>query len=274
MPNEFTCTSGIDTIPLSRWDNPVDGSISGIRRSRFFDPKVDRIDLQGHKIEDLVVVDAGYGILIHYIPKAWQVKLAEKYKSFDDFAFKEVKGVISRNYNDIVFWGTRIAAEGPERVHTFYSPEGSTADFVFLLSKSKTEQFKTWTNDRIIFLGTKRKKAASPQDGDEDAYPIATPTKFKIKNIDKITNFNPSTDTLEIDTDSFGIDSSATFASGKNKKEVKKKLAKQDFDILYDQKKGGLYFNENGPAKGFGDSGIIAILKGAPDLTADNLEFV
>ena len=39
------------------------------------------------------------------------------------------------------------------------------------------------------------------------------------RTADKITNFNPSTDTLEIDTDSFGIDSSATFASGKNKKD-------------------------------------------------------
>ena len=103
---------------------------------------------------------------------------------------------------------------------------------------------------------------------------IGYPTKFKVKNIDKITNFNPSTDTLEIDVDSFGIDSSATFASGKNKKEVKKKLAKQDFDFLYDQKKGGLYFNENGADKGFGDGGIIAILKGAPDLTSGNLEFI
>ena len=116
MPSEFICTSGIDTISLSRWDNPVDGSISGIRRSRFFDPKVDRIDPQGHKIEDLVVVNASYGILIHYIPKAWQVKLAEKYKSFDDFANLRrsvTRGChYSRNYNDIVFWGTRIAAEG------------------------------------------------------------------------------------------------------------------------------------------------------------------
>ena len=94
------------------------------------------------------------------------------------------------------------------------------------------------------------------------------------KSADKITNFNPSTDTLEIDTDSFSIDSSATFASGKNKKTVKKKLAKQDFDFLYDEKKGGLYFNENGLIKGFGDGGIIAILKGAPELTSDNLEFI
>ena len=103
---------------------------------------------------------------------------------------------------------------------------------------------------------------------------IFSPTKFNKKSADKITNFNPSTDTLEIDTDSFGIDSSATFASGKNKKTVKKKLAKQDFDFLYDEKKGGLYFNENGADKGFGDGGIIAILKSAPDLTSDNLEFI
>ena len=69
------------------------------------------------------------------------------------------------------------------------------------------------------------------------------------------------------------ISSSATFAAVKNKKEVKTKLAKQDFDFLYDHKKGGLYFNENGADKGFGDGGIIAILKGAPDLTINNLDF-
>ena len=103
---------------------------------------------------------------------------------------------------------------------------------------------------------------------------INKPSKFNKKSADKITNFNPSTDTLEIDTDSLGIDSSATFAAGKNKKQVKKKLAKQDLDFLYDQKKGGLYFNENGAEKGFGDGGIIAILKGAPDLTTENLEFI
>ena len=65
-----------------------------------------------------------------------------------------------------------------------------------------------------------------------------------------------------------------TFAVGKNKKAVMKKLAKQDFDFLYDQKKGGLYFNENGADKGFRDGGIIAILKGAPDLTSSNLDFI
>ena len=103
---------------------------------------------------------------------------------------------------------------------------------------------------------------------------IALPTKFNKKIADKITNFNPSTDTLEIDTDSFGIDRAPTFTAGKNRKTVKNKLAKQDFDFLYDQKKGGFYFNENGSSKAFGDGGIVAILKGAPDLTTSNLVFI
>ena len=103
---------------------------------------------------------------------------------------------------------------------------------------------------------------------------IHIPTEFNKKSADKITNFDPSTGILEIDTDSFDIEGSFTFASGKNKKTVKKKLAKLDIDFLYDEQKGGLYFNENGSNKGFGEGGIIVILKGAPDLTTGNLEFI
>jgi hypothetical protein len=100
------------------------------------------------------------------------------------------------------------------------------------------------------------------------------PDSFARRVVDKITNFNPSINTLEIDVDSFNLERSATFTSGNNTKSVKKKLAKHDFDFLYDEKKGGLYFNENGADKGFGDGGIIAILKGVPELTAENIDFV
>ena len=102
---------------------------------------------------------------------------------------------------------------------------------------------------------------------------IGEPLKFKTKFAKKISDFDPCVSVLEIDAAGFGIDPSASFAAGKNKKMVKKKLSRQGFDFLYDQKKGGLYFNENGSDKGFGDGGIIAILKGAPDLTSGNLEF-
>ena len=111
------------------------------------------------------------------------------------------------------------------------------------------------------------------KDSGNEQSPINTSSRFTVNNIDRITNFNPSTDILEIDTDSFSINSSATFAAANNKRKIKK-LANKNFDFLYDQKKGGLYFNENGSDKGFGDGGIIAILKGAPDLTSVNLEFI
>ena len=72
---------------------------------------------------------------------------------------------------------------------------------------------------------------------------VQLPDTFKRGFIDDVTPFNPLTDNLEINFDGFGIDSSNSFAAGKNTKAVRKKLAKQDFDFLYDQKKGGLYFN-------------------------------
>ena len=142
-----------------------------------------------------------------------------------------------------------------------------------VVSKNKLDKFvpKNWWEEPFQNIEQGKKDVGNPNK--EGEIIIDAPTKFKVKAVDKITNFNPSTDNLEIDTDSFGIDRTATFAAGKNKKEVKKVLAKQDFDFLYDQKKGGLYFNENDSDKGFGDGGIIAMLKGAPDLSADNLEF-
>ena len=146
----------------------------------------------------------------------------------------------------------------PYNIDTYYPEDWWKNPFKIVSTKSSNEPENTSPS------GTEPKESS----------PIKNPNKFNKKSANKITKFNPSTDTLEIDTYSFGIDSSATFATGKNKKAVKKKLAKQDFDFLYDEKKGGLYFNENGADKGFGEGGIIAILKGAPELTSGNLEFI
>jgi polyhydroxybutyrate depolymerase len=151
-------------------------------------------------------------------------------------------------------------------------------DFISNISLPKKEWLQNdWYNNPLNDDILSSPKNNSEESSDEDVSNtniLEKPSKFSKKSADKITNFNPSADTLEIDTESFGIDNSATFAAGASKKEVKKVLAKQDVDFLYDEKKGGLYFNENGSDKGFGDGGIIAILKGAPDLTASNLEFI
>ena len=88
---------------------------------------------------------------------------------------------------------------------------------------------------------------------------VIKPEKYKNKHVDVIVDFKPSSDILDIDVVSFDADIFSTFNSGKNGKAIKN-LASQDFDFLYDEKKGGLYFNENGAEKGFGDGGIIAKL--------------
>ena len=78
-----------------------------------------------------------------------------------------------------------------------------------------------------------------------DGLSLDIPEKFNRLEVDIFTNFNPSVDKLQINSDLFGIDDDASFASGKSKRQVKK-LARQDFDFLYNDKKGGIYFNENG----------------------------
>ena len=114
---------------------------------------------------------------------------------------------------------------------------------------------------------------------DEDVLPsslkILAPKKYKRRFVDIITEFDPEINKLEIDINSFDIDGDdrLSFEGGRNKKQVKK-LAKKDFDFLYDQRKGWLYFNENGAERGFGDGGIISILKGAPEVTNENLSFI
>ena len=48
-----------------------------------------------------------------------------------------------------------------------------------------------------------------------------------------------------------------------------------DSDVVYDESKGKLFFNENGTAKGWGAKkvgGLLAKFKSKPELTADNFE--
>jgi len=166
-------------------------------------------------------------------------------------------------------WTTNNGARTTPYTDDWTGYEGYKQEFIKFREEFSFLSIPSHNTGKINSGGTSESASSGAE-----SIEISKPSKFNKKSADKITSFNPSTDTLEIDTDSFGIDSSATFASGKNKKAVKKKLANQDFDFLYDEKKGGLYFNENGADKGFGDGGIIAILKGAPDLTSDNLEFI
>ena len=65
-----------------------------------------------------------------------------------------------------------------------------------------------------------------------------------------------------------------SFAIASSKKELKQ-LIKSDADVVYDETKGKLYFNENGPAKGWGAKkvgGLLAKFKGKPVLSASHFD--
>ena len=65
-----------------------------------------------------------------------------------------------------------------------------------------------------------------------------------------------------------------TFAIASSKKELKQ-LMKSDADVVYDERKGKLFLNDNGTKKGWGkknDGGLVAKFKGKPELTADHFD--
>ncbi len=77
-----------------------------------------------------------------------------------------------------------------------------------------------------------------------------------------------------VDTDaSYSVEGTkgGSFAIASTKKELKA-LMKSDADVVYDESKGKLFYNENGTAKGWGAKkvgGLLAKFAGKPELSAD-----
>jgi hypothetical protein len=70
-----------------------------------------------------------------------------------------------------------------------------------------------------------------------------------------------------------GVDA-GSFAIASSKKELKQ-LMTSDADVVYDEKKGKLYLNDNGTAKGWGAKkvgGLIAKFKSKPELSAEQFD--
>ncbi len=118
--------------------------------------------------------------------------------------------------------------------------------------------------------------SASTPDKDSDELTNSTiinaPTRFRRRAATRINNFNPEVDTIQLNTDSFETAQNPIIAFAKNKKEAKQSFARDEVHFIYESKKGGLYFNENGTDRGFGDGGLAAIIQGAPSLNSDHFE--
>ena len=90
-----------------------------------------------------------------------------------------------------------------------------------------------------------------------------TPKKVsKVKGVDADASYSVE-----------GVDA-GSFAIASSKKELKQ-LMTSDADVVYDEKKGKLFLNDNGTAKGWGAKkvgGLIAKFKSKPELSADHFD--
>ena len=93
-------------------------------------------------------------------------------------------------------------------------------------------------------------------------------------NAQKVSKVSKS---AAVDPDaSFSVEGTdgGTFAIASSKKELKQ-LMKSDADVVYDERKGKLFLNDNGTAKGWGAKkvgGLVAKFKGKPELSADHFD--
>ena len=101
---------------------------------------------------------------------------------------------------------------------------------------------------------------------------------FDRRAADKIIGFNPSHgDKIAINIFVYpGLDlqkpEDLSFVSTTKKKELRL-LSKQNYDFVYFEKKGRLYYDGNGTEKNWGninEGGLVAVLKGRPELTVDD----
>lgn len=104
---------------------------------------------------------------------------------------------------------------------------------------------------------------------------LVRPSSFKRRNATRLSDVDPSVDQVVINVESFGVASGdALIGFAKNPRKARTKYSRREFDFIYEEKKGGLYFNENGADNGFGDGGLFAILKGSPALDESSFDLI
>ena len=110
--------------------------------------------------------------------------------------------------------------------------------------------------------------------GGPDGFLFQNPDGFGKKEADRIIDFDAREgDSLIVSEDVFDLNDRILIKKVTGKKAAKKSdKAKEDF--VYDDKKGFLYFNENGKEKGWGDGGLFVKLQDAPELGVSDFTFL
>ena len=110
--------------------------------------------------------------------------------------------------------------------------------------------------------------------GGADKFLFHNPGIFGKESATSLTDFNPyEGDFILLDKASFYLGKKIKLKSVTGKKALKK-ASRSKKDFVYNEKKGFLYYNENGKESGWGDGGLLAILQGKPELGAFDFTIV
>gem|GEM_PF-2493906 len=120
---------------------------------------------------------------------------------------------------------------------------------------------------RIVTAGKGKKKLRALNDSN-DEFRFELANQFGKAKADRITGFSSNDgDQLALSTNAFPGLSEINLVTVSSKRQLKAQK-RQPSNFSYYEDKGKLYFDSNGPQKGYGDEGgLFAILKGGPDLT-------
>lgn len=107
-----------------------------------------------------------------------------------------------------------------------------------------------------------------------DAFLFETPGEFGKQKRDTITDFNPDEgDKVAISSDAFDGINKIKFKAVNGKDDLNDAASTKKI-LIYNEKNGKLYFNENGKRDGFGDGGEFAKLLGTPDLGKEDFVLI
>ena len=106
-----------------------------------------------------------------------------------------------------------------------------------------------------------------------DAFVFEIPGEFGKRRLDSITDFSlDEGDMIVISSDAFDGVSEIRLKTVTGRKAAKDASATNK-SFIYDDKKGLLYFNEDGRNSGFGDGGVFAKLVGTPEIGKEDIAF-
>ena len=188
--------------------------------------------------------------------------------SIDDLSIIPVKEIASLHSID------DISAQKSIKSFTLSKPVflGSQDIYTLIAGTSKKDKI-IGTSEGEILSGMKGKDVLKGGKG-ADGFLFHRLGRFGNKHADLIKDFDAyEGDLILLDNDLFDLGKKIKLKSFGNKKKVKN-AAKSKNDFVYDDKKGLLYFNENGKQKGWGDGGLFAKLQGAPELGAEDFTVV